>query len=618
MTRSLLALLLLAAPLVASAAEPPMPPPLRTSGGTVELPWNDFETLYRRGLAPATPPDPAAPRAWTLDRAAYVGRVVGTGDDAHAAFRLTLRGEVLLKEGWSTIPLLSTTAALRSAKIGGKDAPIFIQNGWYTLITDQPGPFVAELDFATSLFTADGDTGLSLPMAASGATEVAFTMESAEDVDFEVAGSRGLVVNRQGSTWRLDAAVPSVGSLAISWQRALPDERELAPRVYAESHVLVGVGEGVLQGSATVHYTVLHKGIDRLQVQVPSDVTVLDVTAPGLREWAQAPDGTVTVALNHEALGAVRVDLQYERALAGDGQVAVPLVRALGVAREKAWIGVDARSALELVAGQATGATPVDVRELPAAVVGRTDYPVLLAWKARGGDVSIPLEVRSHPDVDMLVTLLDTAVADTLVTPDGRRMTRVRYAVRNNRNQFLRLAMPTGAEIWSAAVAGRGVKVAKGDDGGVLVPLVRSDAAGGALTAFLVELIYVEEGAALEDGRGELKVDLPRASAPISQLQWSVWFPQDAKVKRGSFEGTVEHVPYFSTAPQLPQEAVAADVAQQVGVSAQRQDEAGALGQGVEPVRVDLPLTGQVQAFEKMLVLDEPLWVSFDYANKRR
>ena len=37
----------------------------------------------------------------------------------------------------------------------------------------------------------------------------------------------------------------------------------------------------------------------------------------------------------------------------------------------------------------------------------------------------------------------------------------------------------------------------------------------------------------------------------------------------------------------------------------------------LEPVRVELPLSGQVHAYEKMLVLDEPLWVSFGLSSRR-
>lgn len=595
-------------------------PTFSSPGGKVELPWNDFQTLYQKGLAPETPPE-KAPRNHTIDRAAYTGRLVGKGEDAYAVFRVSMRGAVHKDKGWTTIPLLSTTAALRSAKIDGKDAAIFLDGGNYTLITNRPGVFSAEIEFSVSLFTADGETGLSLPMIPSGATEVSFTVEGDEAVDFTIAGARGQTEVVNGKARTVTAAVPSLNALAVSWQRAVAPEEKVQEaakqaRIYAETNVLVGVSEGITEGTARVAYTVLHKGVDTLRVQLPTDVTVLDVTGPGLRDWTQAADGTITAKLNYEALGSYTLSLAYERALAG--KTTLPMPKVLDVTREKSWIGVDARSALELVAGQATGATPVDVRELPAAIVGQTDYPVLLAWKARGGDVSIPLEVKSHPDVDMLVTLVDSGVADTLVTADGRRMTRVRYGVRNNRRQFLRLSLPEGAEVWSASVAGRGVKVAAGE-GGVLVPLVRSDAAGGAMTGFLVEIIYVEAGAPLADGRGELAVDLPRVDAPTSQLQWTVWFPNDAKIVKRSQEGSVRHVEGFSAPPQLPADAgVSQQVQRNVARSVQSQDSAGALGQGVEPVRVELPLAGQVQTFEKMLVLDERLWVRFDYVRKGR
>lgn len=581
----------------------------------VLIPWRDFQTLYEQGRAPEEKPEPA-PRNYTLDRATYTGRVVGEGEDAFALVHLTMRGEVLKAKGWSAVPLLSTAAALQSAKINGKDAAIYLDGGYYTYITDQPGSFVAELDLAVSLQSADGETGFALPMTQSGATEVVFVVESAEALDFEVTGARGATTARAGNAHTVKAIVTSLGSLAVSWQREVKETVEKAQqaRVYAETQLLLGVAEGVLQGRATVNYTVLHAGVDKLRVQLPKDVTVLEVEGPGIREW-KVTEGAVDVALNFEALGSYRLLIDYERAI-GAGTAQLPIPRVMDVAREKTWIGVDARSAVELVAGQATNATTVDVRELPAAIIGQTDFPVLLAWKARGGEVAIPLEVRTHPDVDMLVTLVDTALADTLITVDGRRMTHLRYAVRNNRNQFLRLALPEGAEVWSASVAGRGVKVAKGE-GGVLVPLVRSDASGGSLSAFLVDVVYVENGADLGKS-GTARMELPRVDAPTSQLQWTVYFPEDAAIGKKSHEGSVRHVEYFSASPQLPPEASVTRAQQQaVQAAAANQAGAGALGQGVEPVEVNLPLSGQVAMYEKMLVLDEPLWVSFEYRMRR-
>ena len=579
----------------------------------VTLPWTDFKTLYDNGQAPKDPPA-VAPLAYTLDHATYTGKVVGTGDDAYALLHVTIRGRMLRDNAWASVPLLSTNSALKSAKVNGQDAAIYLNNGFYTLVTNQKGMFVAELDLAMALMTADGETGFALPLAPTGATEVSFTVESPDKVALSVSGGRGVVQGDVGTEHTVSAVVPSLGSLAISWQKEVKEllAEKLKPRVYAESQVLVGVSEGFLQGRANVNYTILHKGVDHVRVHVPTDVTVLDVQGPGLSDWKVDAAGNIDVALNYEALGAYRLTVDYERALSGATQV--PLVTALDVARSVTWVGVDARSAVEVVAGTATGAVPVDVRELPAALVGQTDFPVLLGYKSRDASAVIPLEVRTHADVDMLVTLVDSAIIDTLVTADGRRMTHLQYAVRNNRNQFLRMKLPENAEVWSATVAGRGVKVAKGD-GGVLVPLVRSDASSGALSAFLVDLVYVEAGAELGES-GTARIALPSVNAPTSQLQWTVYFPDNAKVAKNSFAGSIRHVEWYSTAPQLPSNATVTERDRQAVKNAAA-GMADTMGQGVEPVDVQLPLAGKAIYFEKMLALDEDLWASFDYRIKK-
>ena len=109
-------------------------------------------------------------------------------------------------------------------------------------------------------------------------------------------------------------------------------------------------------------------------------------------------------------------------------------------------------------------------------ITGQEDFVYVWTLGMKGvGDESdklVTVDVRTHADVDMLVTLVDSGIVDTLVTADGRRMTHVTWAIRNNRKQFLRVTLPDGAEVWSASVAGRGVKVAR-DDKGVLVPLAQ-------------------------------------------------------------------------------------------------------------------------------------------------
>lgn len=578
----------------------------------VVLPWDDFQRLYERGMAPKDQPEPA-PQDALIARAVYSGRV----DGESVVFQARLGVDVLKQKGWVAVRLLPTTVALRSAKLGNQDAPIYLDDGWYTLITDRRGALDLSLEFAATVWDSSGQQGFAFALAPSGGTEVAITVPSQDALDVSVANAQQ-VRQESGAGGRvIRALLPATGNLSVSWQRQAAESAEAqTARVYAEHQALVGVAEGLLSVRSVVQYSILHAPVRRLSVSVPESATILDVTGQGIREWSVAKkDGrsVIEVALGFEAKGAYTLTVDYESRLPeGSGQVSVPDLRVDGVDRVKGWIGIDARSSLELKPGEGQGVVPVDVRDLPAAILGQTDWPVLFGFKYNKAEYAVPISVVSHEAVDLLVTLIDQAQATTVLTPDGRRMTQVVYAMRNNQAQFLRLKLPEGAVPWSTFVAGNSVKPGRAEDGRVLIPLMRSQTSGGELAQFSVELVYVEDGAAPDQsGKGRFEARLPAADVPSTGVAWTVYLPRDASLKAKSVDGSLRRVDYFTPIPVPGQ--VGGQPAQLVQAQANAQYEGEAMAQGVQPVRVTLPLDGQPVFFEKLLVLDEPLDVRFDW-----
>jgi hypothetical protein len=617
MTRSILTILSL---LLCWAVASPALAQNGVPSAVVTLPWNDFEVLYKRGQAPEDPPE-AAPRHFAISRAVYTGEV----SEESTAFDLALRIEVLKAEGWITVPLLPTTVALESATMGGRDAPIYLQNGWYHLITDRKGVLDLKLSFAVSTWETGGQNGFSFAMAPSGGTQVTVSVPAENTLDFQVANAQQTERSTRGDRQVLEALLPATGNLAVTWQRAADEETPEGPeavaeepRIYAEHQALVGVAEGLMQCTSAVHYSILHAGVESLTVDLPADVTVLDVKGNGLRDWSVTQEGersVILAELNYEAKGSYSLYLNYEKQLPeGSVKVDVPDLQVRGVERVKGWVGVDARSALEIAAGGVENASTVDVRELPTAILGQTNWPVLLAFKYRKQDFAIPLEIRQHEDVDMLVTIVDSLAATSVMTRDGRRMTQLVYSMRNNRAQFLRLEMPEGVEVWSSFVGGRAVKPAKADDGRLLIPLARSQASGGALASFAVEIVYVEDGVEPDDrGAGTYMASLPVAGVPSTQVAWTIYMPYEAKIKDKSLESTLRKVDYFTSISTAGYAMDAMAVNAEVQMQAAQTFSGEATAAGVQPVKVSLPIDGYPTYFEKLLVLDEPLEVSFDY-----
>jgi hypothetical protein len=578
----------------------------------VSMTLSEFLQLYEQSKT--RPPTPSkAPRDWAIDSARYVGEVKFEANEPKSAvFQARFHIENLTKDGWARIPILPGAVAVRAAKLGGADAPLTIENGWYVLVTDRKGAFDLDVDLAAAVETSQGASGFAFELAPSGATTLQLSVPSASDLSFDVANAKISDVRTVGAQRVLEASLPATGSLAVTWQTRAAGADEQPPRLYAQVDTLAAAGEGLLSATATVQETILFHGVDSLQVKIPEGVTVLDVRGSGLRDWT-VEGGVLTAQLGYAAEGAYSFQIAMEQVIGEKTEIAVPVVVPLGVERTKGFVGVQAIGTVEVAAG-AVQATPVDVRTLPATLLGLTDQPILLAYKYLGSSASIPLTLSEHEEVDVLVTLIDQAQATTMYTADGRRLTQVAYQVRNNRRQFLRLAMPKGAELWSASVAGRPVQPALAADGRLLLPLVRSAAAGGSLAAFGVDVVYVESGEGPDNGgRGHFEADLPIADAPTTYVGWTVYVPAEAKVKDKKREGSLRRVPYLSSPlGAIEQFEVTAERAQ-TEYGALSQANAGSLGSGAAPVKVSLPLEGQAFAWEKLLALDERLWVAFDY-----
>jgi hypothetical protein len=609
---------LLTVPIAASVATPALAAPAEPERVIMQLP--EFLKLYESAKKKKDEPE-KAPRDFAVSSAHYEGEVLLEDDEARfAVFSAKVRIAVLKDKGWVRVPVLPATVALQSARMAGREAPVVIENGFYTLVTNRRGAFDLDLKFGAAVTTSKGSSQISFQLAQSGATDIVLSVPARDDLDFVVANARIQRDRTDGGKRIVEATLPSTGSLSIRWQREIPEAKKQEPRVYAEVYTLVGLSDGLMRATTTIHHTILFAGKEKLQVKVPEGMTVLEVQGAGIRDWKQGDKGSLDVLLNYAAEGAYPLTVVMEKSVGQDVRdVEAPLCVPLGVERMKGWVGVESRGNLEIGAGDVVGATPVDVRSLPAAILGITGQPVLLGYKYLGSAVTIPLLVSDHDDVDVLVTLLDQTRARTMWTVDGRRLTSVKYQVRNNRRQFLRLALPAKAELWSASVGGRAVQPAKASDGRVLIPLVRSQAMGGALAAFEVEVVYVESGEPTpKSGRGSFAAELPRADAPSTYVAWTVYAPEDAKIRKRTIDGSFEHVEYLSDPIPAEDAHFIETETPQVQQEAAVQARGGAMGEGAVPVPVSLPLQGEAIYFEKLLALDEKLEVLFDYRGLRR
>ena len=128
-----------------------------------------------------------------------------------------------------------------------------------------------------------------------------------------------------------------------------------------------------------------------------------------------------------------------------------------------------------------------------------------LAYRYVRPGYKLTLDVRRFDEAEVLQALVDNAQFTSVVADDGQMMTEMSLSVRNNGRQFLEIALPANAKVWSAFVAGQPVRPSL-RDGKLLLPIEQSGADDGAIS---VELTYVGTNM-FPRGRGNLA--LPRPS----------------------------------------------------------------------------------------------------------
>jgi hypothetical protein len=581
----------------------------------VVMSLDQFLAMYEKSKAAAqTPPKPPAAYTRSSFRADGVVETHPDGTPRTIVFDAKVRIEPLQTEGWVTVPLIPADAALIEATLDGKPAPVRLDGGWYSLTTDRRTPMEVRLRFAVQIGENQGSSSFSLGWPSGSANELTITLPDDAPVELTVSSARRLQEKVVNGKRVFEASLASLDRLAVAWKADATQAADAAreARIYAEVSSLVSVGDGVLKATATAVHTILFAGEDHFRFTIPEDMTVLAVRGAGVSDWTLGTGGVLDVQLGYEAEGTHTLAIDMERVIGqADQTVHAPILAPLDVERAKGWVGVAVQGNLEVSVAKVEEASPVDIRSLPAQVLGITNQPVLLGYKYLSSAPGIDLQLKHHAEVDVLVTLIDLAYGTTLLTEDGRRLTQVRYEVRNNHKQYLRLQMPTGATLWSAAVAGKAIQPARGEDGAVLVPLPRSASEGAALSSFQVEVVYVEDGAAPEGKSMRVEADLPRVDVPVTVVQWTLYVPERAKVSKKA-DGSLRKVPWLDTASVARQDMVVYDEVEAVQQAAASDMGGNGMAPGASPVRVALPLTGQQVLFEKVLALDERLWVGID------
>ncbi|MCB9598356.1 MAG: hypothetical protein H6719_36920 [Sandaracinaceae bacterium] len=299
-------------------------------------------------------------------------------------------------------------------------------------------------------------------------------------------------------------------------------------RYDAQVDTLVSLGDVSTTVTTMIEVDVKSGELDALAIRVPEGLNLLEVTAPSLRHYALGEDRVLSIELTQPMEGRFRVEVVCERITGQEEELEVPLLGVPGAEVERGRLGVEALAPFQVDARAVERLSPIEPGELPDQLLLRTDNPILHAYRYAQADPAprFTVGITRHAEIETPHAVIDEASYRTLYTRDGVAVTTARWMVRNRRQQFLRVSLPAGSEVWSARVDGRPETPALEAGSDAEEPIVLLNIVSAA-EAFPVEVVYATRVPAL-GAFGRLDAELPRVDVVVTRTSWEVFVPSGA------------------------------------------------------------------------------------------
>jgi hypothetical protein len=468
-------------------------------GRGVFLPYEEFDVLWRAAqdkTRPAAEPHPPVGAVITeIENEATV-----SGDIVQVKAQIKID---LLTEGWHEVPLRLADASIIRATVKGdpEGAPARILGGnpmaGRPVLTEnrllvekkgkQPESIELDLEYAKAITRSPGQNSVSIetPRAPVSRWRVRIPQAGVKvNLQPLLAATEEPAANAkpQADETVILAFLGASPTVRIEWTPKAEGATGLSALASVQAEQQVWVQEGVVRVRSNLAYTISRAELGQLAVEVPGDYKVVNVFDPNVRRWSVEAGGAgsaaqrITVQLFEPAKASQQVTVELEK-IGGknlqdkgpQGNLTVPVVKALGVGRQQGFVVVQVGSGLRAEAVRSTGLLQVDAGELPRSLAsGAPSGSWAFAYRYAAVPFELELgleEVQPQITVDSLV---EARLEANRLTID---LTAV-YTIERAGVFRLELDRPEGFEV--RQVRGREIPGAAGTTQSVVAVIVQS------------------------------------------------------------------------------------------------------------------------------------------------
>ncbi len=430
--------------------------------GTGVVVTSDAHRTTIRATLPATPGvqlmwSAGSGAVQTISRAVYRGELVGDAIQWNADLDVELATDETVN-----LPLLSSQVTLNDVSVDGNKATVSVEDGLFAARVQGRGTHRIRLAFQVAVNRSEGRQSVSLdiPEIPISRFEVNLPGRKAITVSPATSVVHKIVEDKTLATFH----VPMRRALSFSWAEAIPEDMKTEVRAHAQILHAVHAQEGVLYVDATAVIEVSRGELGTIELELPGNVQVerVEAVGGGVSDWrikSQTGQGRqqLTVFLDHAVDKNLELHVRYERSIVDAtasqvdlrrSEIDIPLMRALGVNRQRGMIALLATRELALEPIRSTSLTSVGENQLPAFFRAHIEDTIARTYKYSEAEPSLVVALATpEPTLGKFDAEIDTLISITDVTVKGSASVRVQ--VKSGAIDALRIGLPKDVNLLS-------------------------------------------------------------------------------------------------------------------------------------------------------------------------
>ncbi|GEM_PF-975506 len=532
---------------------------------------------------------PVAPQSYRFGSVAYRGHIEERGARFVAEYRIEL-----FNPEWKRIELLSPEVVPSKASLNGASLALTLMESYgrtaYGFMTNATGSINVNVEFFVPMDSSEyrHTRRFTLPTLPVCIATLQLDVDEKDCEAWIDPGVLGSAERTEGKSV-FKAILPPTAAVNVEIYRTMAapvavvepektEETEPEKPVVIEEKTRLTVNhigqlyfrEGFVSGTSVFDVDIKGgSGIASLSFVLPERIRIQKIDNRLIDDWKVKEEGQLRwldVVFKSQIRGKTQLTIEYEEDIQNlkdenyevgeiyiadaertSGIIGIGCLQTLELLVQKTPKGFDTINAAEFLnnwrlerpektpyafrfvrypGGQAEAGAP------PASITSTLPEHVL----ARHGN-ELTITITRPEDISQQTATIDRAEAMTLLNEDGYMITRVVYEVRNNSQQFLKVRLPKlegyETELWSTQVAGLAVRAGFDKDYGVYnLPIISSQSERGESRAFPVELVYTIKLGQQLQAFNPIKMELPAAHLPISELSWVLYLPEGYELMR--------------------------------------------------------------------------------------